>query len=246
MSTPASELADLMQAWKFTNKSAMAFRAEQAALEADSLEFWREQGRLTQLLSQVEQMVVQLKGAGRSTRAIDYYMDEYYRAVFSSNHAWTQDQRAAELVRHEAVLALWDFSELWQATFQDQIVDDRTKANLGDLLAEARALIGDYVEVLSAPEQAYVYALISGAFDAVEQTNVLGGFDLRAHVERLNGALLNVAAQVADVDPEGGRRFVEVAFRVVAAARKTMHEGAALAAITGLNIAAISGQLPPA
>jgi hypothetical protein len=246
MSTPASELADLMQAWGFRNKSPIAHRAEQAKLEPDSLAFWREQGRLAQLLQEVEQMSTKLKAAGKSTRAIDYYMDEYYHAVFSSRHPWMTDQSSAQLIRHEAVLALWDFSELWEATFRDRVVDDQMKADLRELLTEARGLIAEYEDVLSGAELEYVYTLVAAAFDAVDQTEVLGGFDLRAHLERLNGALVNVAAQVADVDPEGGRRFVEFAFRVVAVARKTMHDGAALAAISGWSLAAISGQLPPA
>jgi hypothetical protein len=249
MINPATELADIFTAWGNDESGHDLYGARGG--KADELAVWSEHGNAVVLLRQVEEALVALRtNAKVDTEPFDRYVVEWYKGVFQPDRQWTVEFRG-DAADHAAVGALRTLGIVLDFGGAPTRINVVQRTSIAGCIAEALTLLdSESGEVLDSVERLYIYRLLSETRTSLEERSLTGGMDLRANIDRLNGALLGVAAQFEGLgDHESANRVAGVAGRIVQLLRGVTYDLAAVATIAGsvvsIGQAAIGAGEPP-
>lgn len=203
-------------------------------------EFWRGQTDAVVLLREVDMLVESMRQAGSDVRGFDPYIVDWHRAVFSVEAHWQQGHNRAAIAP-EPLAALRSLALVLDLTRAPSPAVIASASQLRDLVREARDLVGANADALGKAELQYVYSLLQGVDDLLSEVSALGGVDLREHLDRLNGALVSVAAALAaEGHGETGQKIWSVALRIVGTYRGLLNDAGQWAAITGVTLTQLS------
>ena len=241
MTNAASELADLLESWEMVGERPEVARGGGA--NADDAEFWRGQGHAAKLVHTVDAAVQALQASGTDVRGFTRYTAAWHRAVFSVDYGWAQAYNAPAIgadalaaLRALAVILDWGSPTSGATTAQS--------GQLRELVRDVRDLLTKNEGAIGGQELQYLLRLMSAVEDALEEHSATGAVDLREHLDRLEGALMSVAAKLAaDGHEEEGRKVLTFAMRFVSVSRGLLYDAAAFAAISGMTASQL---LPPA
>lgn len=177
-------------------------------------------------------MIKSLAGTGQDVAPFEEYLPDFYRAVFSADVGWVDRAHGDPLERHPMnglkMLGLyWDSASLSVSP----LTPESREGLLGALLDARDAILA--IPSLSQTEREYVFRLVDGAHSFVDEHEVLGAADLRAHIERVSGALLSVVAQLPENESGERQAVVKALDRIVIFARNSVYDLAAIATVYG-------------
>lgn len=234
MSNPAAELADLFDSWVMENERPRFARG--GTDDVDQVAFWRGQARAVSLLGQVCSAIDALREAGEDVRGFEPFIEEWHKALFSFDHPWAGNYTGPAL-RAEALASLRSLGLILGWSARSRGISTAQVSQLHEVLRDARDLLREKSSELDEVEYLYLARLLSAVEDAIEEHAAGGTIDLREHLDRLNGALVSVAAKLTvDGEEETGRKVWSIALRLVSVYRGVLGDAGQWAAITGLTM----------
>ncbi|OII27540.1 hypothetical protein BIV04_03115 [Frigoribacterium sp. MCBA15_019] len=198
--------------------------------------FWRGQAAAVAAVKDVDAAVESLRAAGADVRAYEPYVTTWYAAVFSEDYPWSQPANAPA-VSQNSLLALRGLATTLQFARPSVPGAVAARANLRGLVSEAREALHANSDELDAAELQYVFTLLTSVDTLLAETAVLGESNLREHIDRLNGALVSVAAKLrADGHEEAGNKLWGVALNIVGVYRGLLNDAGQWAAIASVML----------
>lgn len=234
----ATELADLLESWEMVGDRPRIARG--GLDDPDDADFWRGQGHAAKLVHTVDAAVQALAASGTDVRGFTRYTAAWHKAVFSVDFVWTQAYNSPAIA-DDALAALRALAVILDWGAPGSAATTAQTGQLRDLVRGVRDLLTENEGEVGGQELQYLLRLMSAVEDAVEEHSATGVVDLREHLDRLNGALVSVAAKLAaDGHEEEGRKVWSYAMRFVSVYRGLLNDAAAFAAITGVTAAQIT------
>jgi|GEM_PF-4952737 len=237
---PAEELADLLDSWNMPGQDDMTIYARREGSSHDIV-MWRRHQHAMILLAQVGVALDNLERMGKNTAGWRIHEAELHRAIVLPDHIWGQPA-GAPMIDASAIGSLRALGTLIDLVATPAPSTQAKIDLLAEVLAEGVALVADESIPLQPAERAYILTLLQELRDVVEQKMVLGDVDLQERVDRLNGALLRVAADFADAgDPATAEKFQAIIGKILNGTRGTLHDVAVITASVAAVIAIGTG-----
>jgi hypothetical protein len=242
MINPATELANLFAQWSSPDTVTSVYSARGGQQASPKL--WKEQGRAVILLKQVEEVLDTLRRLPDiDTEPFDRYVVDWYEGMFQPERSWSS-AFAGDAALHASVGSLRSLGTVINLGGVPGRLSDIQRESVLNCVSDAIELLDSPSgEALATTEREYVYRLLSETRSSLEEKIVVGGMDLRANIDRLNGALLGVAAQFNAIGDSGAaQQAASTAGRIVQLVRGIIYDVAAIAQIAGTAF----GFIPPA
>lgn len=165
-------------------------------VKTGSLDSWREYGQLIALWREVEATLSALEANGRVVAHFRPALVPTMLAIVNPDRQWGSGQQSIGDVT-TAINLLRALDDLLRFVEGDlTAVTEADRATLRSTLDEAQSLLEDNEVGLDGNEQQHVFLLLAELRRLLDEKSTLGQADLRASVERLNGALAHIAANL--------------------------------------------------
>lgn len=204
---------------------------------------WETHGRPLHLLLAIETELAGIRASGEPTDGWDVWVPSWWQAIFQPERAWSA-AFSGDALSPQALSGLRTLASYLKVTGGTRSLEEAPRKSLLESLGDASELLsGAAGALLTEAERLYIFRLLQSAREVVEEKALGGDVDLRAVIDRLNGALLGVAAHLeAAGDTESAKSMMDVLRRIVSVSRTGVYDLAAFAAITD-SVINVSGAL---
>jgi hypothetical protein len=233
---PANDLADLFERW--TMRNATPFSTRVAAHEEDEFEgplesVWVAHERAFYLFLEVRRAIKSLRESGKPVGAYDWAQAEWIRCILSVDYNWSGQAYESAAIRPEAVALLRSLS-LVLSFANPRGLEPAAMERLTDALRTARDLLTTVKADLEDDEVYYVFTLLGAAESFIGEHEVLDAVDLKQHLDRLKGALFDVAIRLeGNGKTDAGKAVMAVMFKIASVTANVVNFTAAAVTIYG-------------
>lgn len=229
MSNPATLLAEILATWDVPKGEQP--EARRGINSKGSREFWRDHGRVVELLLEIERALSGLELAGNNVEHYWNAVPQWYRAVFAFTTPWQSSVPADRLVLERPYLdmlrglgTLLDVAQSSPPLLPDSIEGLRTAIEeVEDLIRVSTDLDKDV--------RLYMLSLVWDAKRCLDEIEIFGSAKPRRVVFELSGVMQSYAVQLHETSPEAARTWFQKARSLVsnlfvAAGSKAIEAGA--------------------